>query len=350
MIASIEIQVISRLLTSEDDNEVNVLLGFDSSYYSVYNKQIEFILNHFDLYQSVPDVFTFQAQFPSIELVRVDEPLEFLCRGIKENRRRILLIEMFNKVNTLESDQSDDAWSLVSNYVDQANRLYDSNPMNIISEAEERSKQIQEFSKNERIPTGFDEIDRVMYGGLSTVEELLVILARTNSGKSWVCTKMMETAQRNGFPCLYYSPEMQSSFLATRFDTWRGHFKNSELYRGIYSGEYLKYISELPEEETPAIVVEDKDIPDGVSPRALSNLVKKYGIKLLIVDGLSYMTDDKKSSRDYDKYKNIATDLFNMSKQYGCTVCLHNNYNCTTIFFTHIKQISCYVLILIIIY
>lgn len=656
MLASVELQVISRLLVSEDQQEIDTLLSFSDNYYSIFNKHIEFIKDHVERYGQVPDVFTFQSNFPDIDLVRVDESLEYLVTGMRKNRQRILLLETFNKINELDTDDISEAWKYLGNQYDKASELEESKPMNIIKQAKERADQIVEFSKQTRIPTGFKEIDKVMYGGLSTVEELLVIIARTNSGKAqpmwsnvltpqgwkkmidihvgdivigkdndngkvlelfpqgivdyykvhftdgtyveccgdhlwvvldhsrrcrgnnnynqriilttdelrysldnvysvdlcgqvqftsqfnkeeeldpyflgvllasvsvvnrnelrlhrvcedvwnnlssildryecyrsnrhrnriivgnpqdnvvvkklkeygllhsksiskfipscyltapvdvrlsllaglldaagyavpssrwqfstssdqlaegfnelvrslgiftrvkkfntiwnfscvsefnpfrieeksirwipstktgpvlgrnckkiksieyigktecqcilidnkshtyitdgytvthntWVTTKIMQTAQSNGFPVLFYSPEMQSSFLATRFDTWREHFKNSDIFNGRYSDEYIEYIQNLPEDETPAFIVEDKDLPDGVSVRSLSPLVKKYGIKLLIIDGLSYVKDDKKYSKDYDKYKHICTDLFNLSKQYGCAV------------------------------
>ena len=61
-------------------------------------------------------------------------------------------------------------------------------------------------------------------------------------------------------------------------------------------------------------------MPDGVSVKHLEPFVKKNNIKLLIIDGLSYMMDDQASNTDYDKYKHIATDLFKLSKKYGCAV------------------------------
>lgn len=331
MLASVELQVISKLLVSEDQSEVDTLLSFSDNYYSIFNKHIEFIRNHVQKYGSVPDVFTFQSEFPDFELVKVDEPLEYLVTGMKKNRQRIILLETFNKINQLDSDDVTEAWQYIAQQYDKAAELDESKPMNIIQQAEERSEQVLEYSKQIRIPTGFPEIDKLMYGGLSTVEELLLVIARTGTGKSWICTKMMESAQSNGFPVLYYSPEMQSSYLATRFDTWRAHFKNSELFTGRYTDEYVDYIHNLPQEETAALVVEDKDMPDGVSVRSLTPLVKRYGIKLLIIDGLSYMKDDEKHSRDYDKYKHICTGLFNLSKQYGCAVVVAMQANRATL-------------------
>lgn len=321
MITSIELQLISKILTSDDPVEVDTLCEFDSSFYSVFRPHIEFILDHRQRHGDPPDVFTFQAEFPQVTLVQVNEPLSYLCQEIRKNKQHIILLETFNKLKDLGSGDVTDAWTYLSNQCEKVSQLDGTQPMDIIRDTKIRADQIVQFNKTARIPTGFPEIDKLMYGGLSTVEEFLLIFARTNTGKSWVCTKMMEAAQGAGFPVLYYSPEMQSSFLGTRFDTWRGHFQNSQLYQGKYTEEYKQYLDDLSKQETPAFILEDKDMPDGVvTVSSLTNLVKRYGIKLVIIDGLSYMTDSKKSDTDNTKYKNICADLFRMSKQYSCAV------------------------------
>lgn len=660
MISSIELQVISKILTSDSQEEVNSLLTFDQSYYAVFNDQINFIFDHRDTYGDVPDVFTFQAQFPDINIVKVTEPHAYLVRELKRNKKQIILRETFNKLKDLGSDDVNEAWQYLSMQCDRADSLDEFAPMDIVHDAKQRSDQILSFANQTRIPTGFKEIDNLMYGGLSTVEELLLVVARTNTGKAqplwskiltpngwidmghvkvgdvvigrdndrgtvveifpqgvidyyrvnfddgtssecskdhlwevldssrrtfsnpkfeefmtlttdqivssldnnysvelcgsvvfddsfdvdenidgyllgvilgcsclrdsglpmtlsdkqiwgkveyaldkhkchrsgsysdrisgddehnfvrdkledyglmgkhtdekfvpecyktapvpvrhellsglldtcghisvkggnryefkttseelakdfcdlarslnvkcefkqvsssrfkvccvssfnpfwvnskrnrfhysstynsgkrskrickkiksieyvgktgcqcimvdnrshtyitddyvvthntWVLTRMMETAQKNGFPVLYYSPEMQASYLGTRFDTWRGNFQNSEIYRGRYSESYLEYIKTLPEDKTSAFVLEDKDVSGGsVSVHDIVNMVKKHGIKLVIIDGLSYMEDDHRADKDYLRYKNICNDLFKMSKQFGCAV------------------------------
>lgn len=321
MLTSIELQVISRILTSEDPVEVDTLCGFDSSYYSVFKPQIEFIFNHRHQYNAIPDVFTFQVEFPDVTLVAVKEPLEYLVTEMQRNKQHILLLETFNKLKDLGSGDVTDAWNYLARQCDKASELDSSKPLDLIKDAKQRSEQIIEFSQQSRIPTGFAEIDKLMYGGLSTVEELLLIVARTNSGKSWVCVKMMESAQKAGYPVLYYSPEMQASFLGTRFDTWRAHFQNSQLYQGKYTEGYFDYLRKLSEEETSAYVLEDKDVSSGeVNVQNLETLVKRYKIKLLIIDGLSYMSDTKRGDTDYIRYKNICLDLFKLSKKHGCAV------------------------------
>ena len=321
MIASIELQVISKILLCLDEELIEKLLQFDRSYYSIFQSQYEFIQDHYDKYGNVPDMFTFQAQFPDITVVQVSESFDYLKSEMIKNKKHIMLLDMFNKIKDLGSDDVDDAWKYIENQCEKVDEISEGKPIDIVHDVKIRANQIIEFNKKSRIPTGFSEIDKVMYGGFSTVEELVLVFARTNSGKSWVCTKMMESAQKNGFPVLYYSPEMQSSFLGTRFDTWRKHFKNSELHMGKYSQEYLEYMNELENDSTSAYVIEDKDCQDGVvNVPVLSSFVKKYAIKLLIVDGLSYVEDTKKNRNDSEKYKNLCNDLFRLSKKYSCAV------------------------------
>lgn len=321
MITSIELQMICKILTSEDPEEVNALCSYDETYYSVFKEQIQFILNHRQKYGNVPDVFTFQAEFPNVTLIRVTEPLSYLKTEIAKNKQHILLLQTFNKLKDLGAGDVTMAWQYLQNQCDLAAQLDETKPLDLVKEAHERAQQVIDFSKQERIPTGFAEIDKLMYGGLSTVEELALVVARTNTGKSWILTKMMESAQKNSFPVLYYSPEMQASFLGTRFDTWRQHFENNQLFQGKYTVEYMKYLDKLSQEDTSALVLEDKNTSEGVvNVRGLESLVRKYRIKLLIIDGLSYMTDTKKSDTDYVKYKNLCTDLFRLSKQFGCAV------------------------------
>ena len=330
MITSIELQVISRITTSDDETEIDRLCEFDASYYSIFKDHIKFILEHRDKYGKVPDPFTLQSAFSDLTLVKVNEPIEYLVSEMHRNKKHIIMVDTFNTIKSLGVEDVEDAWTYIENQCEMVQALDCTAPMNIIKDADKRSQQVLEYSMQQRIPTGFPEIDANMYGGLSTVEELVVFVARTNTGKSWVATRMMETAQKNGFPVLYYSPEMQASFLSTRFDTWRGGFKNSQLFKGNYSEKYYEYIESLKQEETDAFILEDKDAPDGVvNISLLKRLIKKHKIKELIIDGLSYMEDEngKPSDSDHIKFKNLCTNLFKISKMFGCAIVIFMQAN-----------------------
>ena len=321
MNASIEIQVISKILTSDDEELVNELCGFDSSYYSVYNKQINFILDHLAKFGNVPDLFTFNAEFPEVLLVEVSrESKEFLTTELKRNKQRILLVDTFNKLKDLGSADVTEAWEFLHQQCEASDQLINNAPMNIIAQAKERIEQVKLWAHQQRIPTGFAELDKLTYGGWSTVEELVSVVASTNSGKSWLAAKTLEAAHGAGFPCAIYSPEMQAAYFATRFDTWRAHFKNSELFQGKYTDDYLTYIEALRNDPVPAFIIEDKDMPEGVSPRHLGTFIKQNKLKLLIIDGISYMSDDRRATSEYERLTHISKDLFQLSKKYGCAI------------------------------
>lgn len=321
MTESIEILVISKILTSDDEALVDELCSFDSSYYAVCTDQISFILNHRSRFGNVPDVFTFMSEFKGFTVVDVTrESKAFLVEELKKNKQRIILRETFNQLKELGSGDVQVAWDYVNQQCEKAAQLNDVQPMNIIAESKDRAAQVVEWAKAARIPTGFAELDKLTYGGWSTVEELVSVVASTNSGKSWLAAKMLEAAHRAGFPCAIYSPEMQASYFATRFDTWRGHFKNSELFQGKYTDDYKTYLEALRNDPVPAFIIEDKDMPEGVSPRHLETFIKQHGIKLLIIDGISYMSDDKRSTSEYDRLTHISKDLFQISKKYGCAI------------------------------
>lgn len=322
MLESVELQVISKILRSDNEKEIDDLLSFDDTYYSIFKPHIQYIINHKLKYGNVPDIFTFLSQFPDIDsLVECNESFEYLKEQMRLNKMRILFVETFNRIKDANQEDVQNVWLYIRNQCDQVDKLDSLEPMNIIKDAKKRAKIVEDASKQARIPTGFAEIDELFNGGLSTVEELMLVVARTNSGKSWVLVQMMESAQRHGFPVLYYSPEMQPSFLATRFDTWRGKFKNSEIFNGRYTQEYKEYLNELEDEGTPAYVLEDKDVADNsVDVLKLKNFVHKNQIKILIIDGLSYMEDTKRATTDYIRYKNMCQDLFKLSKEEKCAV------------------------------
>lgn len=324
MIGFIESQVVAALITSENKALIRELLQYDESYYNAFDNEIKFIRTHYNKTGKTPDRSTFLAEFPDTPIYEVNEPLSYFKDELRKNKKRIGFTEVFNKTKDLGENDIDAAVDFVMHKCRELNMLDDDNkPMDIVHDVELRKKQVQDYSRQTRIPTGFAEIDKAMYGGFSTVEELVLLEARTGTGKSWICTEITESAQNHGFNVAYYSPEMMACFIGTRFDTWRGHYANSQLFQGQYSDDYLKYTEELKKERASVFVIEDKDAPNNtVTVPFLEDFVKDNGIKLLIIDGLSYMTDHRAHKGDSDsvKYKNICEDLFRLSKQCGCAV------------------------------
>ena len=79
----IQLQVISRILTSKS---VSIVLdnNLTEDYFSEYQDEYNYILDHFNQYKVVPDVESFLSNFPDVELVEVKEPDRYLVDTIRE--------------------------------------------------------------------------------------------------------------------------------------------------------------------------------------------------------------------------------------------------------------------------
>ena len=124
MIESIELQVISRILTSQNSSEIDELLSFDDTYYSVFRDHIRYILNHKSKYGVVPDVFTFLNEFEDIEsLLDVREPISYLSEQMRLNKQRIILIETFNRLKDANQSDIENVWKYIANQVERVHNL-----------------------------------------------------------------------------------------------------------------------------------------------------------------------------------------------------------------------------------
>ena len=81
------------------------------------------------------------------------------------------------------------------------------------------------------------------------------------------------------------------------------------------------YFSELETDGTFLLTGDRKYMSEGkTTVRGLETLVKRYHIKLLIIDGLSYITATGRYGNESLKYKDICNDLFRLSKTHRCAV------------------------------
>lgn len=185
---SIENQVISKVLLSDNEEERNELLQFDSSFYGIYNKEIEFIFDFYKEYHSVPGVNIFLSNFPDftiLPLESINVPIQYFKDQLMINKQNILLNEMSLEIieNPHNLDVSS-SWDYVEEKAYEAHTISPNKPHDLISDAQLRAQEMINMNNRAKVSSGFKELDDMLGGGFNTNEELAIIIARTNVGKA----------------------------------------------------------------------------------------------------------------------------------------------------------------------
>ena len=309
-------QVINYLLDTKDTSLI-ILNNLTDKYFPGYEKEFNFILNHFHRYGVIPDKATFVATFPSFDLIKVEEPSQYLIEELFSDYRKNKLAQTFNGVRKLLIDgEVDKAVDLYQGASEEINTCVALNTVDILKDTsrfdayEERTTNFDKYY----IRTGFPELDAIL-GGWDREEELAVIIARTNQGKSWINLKMALTAAEQGLNVGIYSGEMSERKVGYRIDTLLQHLPNSALIHGSISvrDDYKTYMDNLPTRLKGSIrVLTPKMINGSAGVNALRAFIEKDKLDILFIDQHSLLEDDRKAKNPVERASNISKDLKNL--------------------------------------
>ena len=340
MIKIVELQIISKILKTgnfalvesngitEDffkgkkDSKGKETKGFVDEY--------RFIKDHVEKYGNVPDTETFLSAFPIYKdggLPDVFESDEFLVDKIREEhlfRQGAPILQRAAEI-FLEDANAGVEYMLKALQDLQVN--YNLGGTDIIAQADQRLEHLKERIENQDqwyFSSGFPELDTVMHG-IKRGEELLVIFARTNQGKSWVLEKMIAHIWKQGFNVGYISPEMGADSIGYRFDTLYKGFSNSNLVWGNKDTDvdaYAQYIDELKEQKNKFVVATPKDFGRTITVSKLRQWVKQQKLEALAIDGITYLTDErgKRNDNKTTSLTNISEDLMSLSVELGIPI------------------------------
>lgn len=309
-------QVINYLLDSKDTSLI-VLNNLNEKYFPGYEKEFSFILNHLNKYGNIPDKETFIATFPSFDLINVNEPSQYLIEELFKEYQKNRLAQTFNSVRKLLiNNDIDKAVDLYQNAFEEINTSIALNTVDILKDTsrfqayEDRTTNFDKYY----VRTGFPELDAVL-GGWDREEELAVIIARTNKGKSWINLKMALAAAEQGLNVGIYSGEMSERKVGYRIDTLLQHLPNSALIHGSISvrDDYKTYIDNLPSRLKGSIkVLTPKMINGSAGVSALRAFIEKDKLDILFIDQHSLLEDDRKAKNPVERASNISKDLKNL--------------------------------------
>ena len=309
----VSLQIISKILATKDSSilEDNLLTR---DFFVGYENEYDFLVQHEKEYGAVPDKATFLSKFPDVELVEVTESDKYLVDTIREEYLYYKSVPVVQKIAELLKTDSNAAAEYMIHAVKELQPTYRLGGIDIISQAEERYKQFKDRKENQDewfFTTGFEELDDLIHG-IQREEELFVIFARTNQGKSWVLEKICTHIWEIGFNVGYISPEMGANSVGYRFDTLHQNFSNRGLMWGkddIDEEEYLKYINTLKTTKNQFVVATPVDFDRKITITKLRNWVKEHKLDILAIDGIKYLSDER-----YKRGDNLTTSLTNISE------------------------------------
>ena len=317
----VEWQIICKVLDTKDyslieDNDITEEYFIGTG----YEEEFRFIKEHHDKYGNVPDKTTFLSNFQEVDLIEVTESDKYLVATIREENLFRKMVPVVERVAELADKDANAASAYLMQAMKELTPNYSLGGVDLIKDGVERLEHYKERIEHQDdwyFSSGFPELDTVMRG-IKRQEELIVLFARTNQGKSWVLEKMITHIWKQGANVGYISPEMSADSIGYRFDTLFSGFSNSSLEWGntdINMQEYEKHIEDLKSHRNKFIVATPVDFDRKITVSKLRNWVKQNNLEAIAIDGITYMTDEraKRNDNKTTSLTNISEDLMSLS-------------------------------------
>lgn len=293
-----------------------------------YQNSVKFIKDYFEMYSATPEPYQIVAEAgQNFERRKVEtDEINYCCDEIEKFCKHAAMKKAFlssvDKVNSGDFGAVETAVRdalLVSLNRDLGLRYFD-NP-------EKRLERM--LNGNTVEPTGWSEIDELLFGGLSR-REMLLISAGPGGGKSMCLTNLGLNFLSRGLDVLYISLELAQDIIAQRVDT---------MFTGISRKNWQQHSSEIAiriaNEKTGKGNLDIKQMPVGTNATAIRAYLKEYALfygkmpDLLILDYLDLMNPNEKIdlSDIWVKDKLTSEQLRDIAVSYNLVVATASQLN-----------------------
>jgi replicative DNA helicase len=319
MIEVAALQILSKVLLTKNISiiEDNFLT---EEYFPEYLDEYNYIMEHYRKYGNVPDKATFLSNFPDVELVEVTESDEYLVDTICEEWTFNKSVPVLKNAAKMMKTDANEAVRYMLQAVKDLQPKQSISAVDIVSQAMQRYNDYIERRDHKdewTFTTGFPELDDLIHG-IERVEELIVVFARINNGKSFVAEKICTHVWQLGFNIGYISPEMSPNSIGYRFDTLYKGFSNKGLMwanNTVDAEQYREYIEELSSRKNKFKVATPLDFDKKITVGKLKQWVEQNNLHMLAIDGITYLTDErgKRGDTKTATLTNISEDLMSLS-------------------------------------
>ena len=317
-----QLQVLNKVLQTKDFSLIE-LNNLTEDFFFNYKAEFNYIKNHYEKYQSVPDKLTFISIFPEFDIIEVTEPDNYLIEQLYKDYNSSFIASRFNQIKKLiEEDKTDEAVAYLVNSVDNLHQGSAIQSHDLLTDTSRYDRYLERVANHDKyyIRTGFPELDNII-GGLDRENENMVIAARTGIGKTWTLLIMAAAAVQQGLRVGIYSGEMSVDKVGYRIDTIIGGINNNIITRGIDTSvqtQYKNYLENLKKgiyskDGRGALkVLTPNDIAGPATVAALRAFVDKEHLEILFIDQYSLLEDTSHAQSGHERVANISKAVKNL--------------------------------------
>ena len=317
-----QLQVLNKVLQTKDFSLIE-LNNLTEDFFFNYRAEFNYIKNHYEKYQTVPDKLTFINIFPEFDIIEVTEPDNYLIEQLYKDYNSSFIASRFNQIKKLiEEDKTDEAVAYLVKSVDNLHQGSAIQSHDLLTDTSRYDRYLERVANHDKyyIRTGFPELDNII-GGLDRENENMVIAARTGIGKTWTLLIMAAAAVQQGLRVGIYSGEMSVDKVGYRIDTIIGGINNNVITRGIDTSvqmQYKDYLENLKKgmyskDGRGALkILTPNDIAGPATVAALRAFVDKEHLEILFIDQYSLLEDTSHAQTGHERVANISKAVKNL--------------------------------------
>jgi replicative DNA helicase len=167
------------------------------------------------------------------------------------------------------------------------------------------------------VTTGFTALD-YLTGGFQP-EESILVAARPSLGKTTLAVNIAENASAAGTPVLIFSLEMSAQQLAIRCMSSGASVDSAAIKRGTTNSDEFermaKYVGKVQTGNAPMYIDATPDISLQTLRARARRYQKEFGIKLIVIDYLQLLSDDRYRGNRVLELGSIAQGIKNLARR-----------------------------------
>jgi replicative DNA helicase len=171
-----------------------------------------------------------------------------------------------------------------------------------------------------KIPTGFDAIDRVIGGGIS-LTDVLLIAGLPGGGKSALVLKLAANIAKQNIPVAFLSGEMSDKENGLRLLSQAAQVQNLNSAIHIYDDELTNLVQWAEAIKSLPIYFDSTTYDLQTISASLRGLVETHGIKVLVIDYIQLLKQTKNDrTKRFERITETSQEVKRLAMEYGIAV------------------------------